>query len=117
MKSILLKIILILVMLIGLNVGLSMYDSVLLFMADMIRGVADNWILMSLVFVINVMLAKSGVRFLVKELSSTTAVDKIYLLRLSEFFIAGFLGCYLVLSITGSLVLSIYLIVRQFLIL
>jgi len=111
MKAYLGKSSLLLIMLGGTVSGLLVYNQVLSFLGK-IFDFGSDWIFISLIllFAVSLLIARVGVRILVRELISTNAFNEINLSKVLKFFIGGFIGCYVAVSIVGTLLFGIYML-------
>jgi len=114
MKSYIAKSILILVMLGGTVSGLLIYNRALSILSVVIDLVGYSWISIIFLFMFGVFIARLVIGTLSKELVATTAFTEINLMKISKFFVGGFVGCYSAFSIVGPIAFVAYMVLRYF---
>ncbi len=114
MKTYLAKSILLLIMLGGTEIGLLMYNRILVLLSKVANLVGYSWASIIFLFVVGLLAMRSVIKVLAKDLKATNALNEINLIKIAKFFMGGFIGCYAAFSIVGTALLGIYLLFRNF---
>lgn len=112
MKSLLPKTTLILSMLCGVLLSLFLYTQILSILSRVMDVVGYNWISLGVIFVISVWLARLCFRVLNDGIKNKNDFNKLSLFMMLKFFVGGFIGCYTMYAIVGSLVLIVLMVFR-----
>ena len=110
MKSFLAKITLLLSMLCGALLSLFLYTQILNLLSRVMDVVGYNWISLGVIFVTSVLLARLCFRVLNDGIKNANDSDKLSLFKALKFFVGGFISCYAMFAIIGSLVLIVLMV-------
>ena len=105
------KISLLLILLGGTVAGLFTYNQVL----SIVGRIFDfrlYWIFIPILFIASLLTARSGLKSLARDLTTTRAFNEIRPAIVLKFFIGGFIGCYVAVSVVGTILLILYLIAK-----
>jgi hypothetical protein len=112
MKSLLPKSILLFVLLGGTVSGLFMYNYVLWFLS---KHLGIDRIALGFFFIISIFIVRYGIKTLAIDLSETDDLQQLSLIKISKFFVGGFVGCYVAFCVVGIPMLAIYTGLSKFL--
>jgi len=115
MKKIVVWSILWFLFLIGAISGMLIYKQIL----DLFSGIAgkiaiSTWFWICALFIISLVGAAWGLRNLVMDMLAAKIYNPLTILRGLKYYLSGFIGFYIGISLGGSLIFSVYLLFRAF---
>ena len=113
MRANLVKSSLLLILLGGTIAGLLAYNQILVLLGS-IFDFQYYWIYIPIIFTVSLLIARIGIRSLTQDITATNVFSEISPIMVLKFFIGGFIGCYVAISMVGSILLTLYLIFKNF---
>jgi hypothetical protein len=113
MKSMLPKLILLLILTAGVGLSLVFYTKVVYLFSATMNLVGFNLISVGTIFIVSIMLAGQCFRLLGSDLRNTNNIDELNVQKILKFLAGGFLSSYGLIGTLGAVVLFVLMLLAR----